>query len=230
MTYVMIIALLGIIVLGSGMMLLTTYTQMASAHTTVSVGKYDIEAGWEIEPPIVGIRNNFVFEISEPGQTEGVKTGVKQAFRNLDATAKFGGVTKTLDINADTRLGHYFSPVIPTKTGSIIINFKGEINGIAVDVDIPVEDVEPTSVLDFPPKISSGDQDISALKTALSFMQKEIDDIKSGGIGDTVIDPGDENTKFVSSNGTAYDLAIFGLSLGAAGVILATIAMVKSKK
>jgi hypothetical protein len=103
----------------------------------------------------VSIRNDFVFEISEPGETEGIKSGVKNAFKNLEATAKFGGVTKKLDINSDPRLGHYFSSVIPTRTGSFTILLKGDVNGVPVDVEIPLEDVESTAVLDFPPQSDS---------------------------------------------------------------------------
>ena len=35
------------------------------AHTTVEVEQYKIEAGWGIEPPVVGIRNDIVFKIIE---------------------------------------------------------------------------------------------------------------------------------------------------------------------
>ena len=53
----------------------------AAAHTTVSVDQYDIEVGWGIEPPIVGLRNDLI-HISEPGDA-GVSSGVKNAFRNM---------------------------------------------------------------------------------------------------------------------------------------------------
>lgn len=195
---------------------------VASAHTTVEVEPYQIEVGWGTEPPVVGFRNDFVFEISEPGENPGVKTGVKNAFKNLEVTAKFGGVSKTLDINVDPRPGHYFSSVIPTKTGSISINIKGDVNGMPVDVSIPVEDVESTAVLDFPPTSgSSSDQDVTVLKNAMSVLQKDVNNLKSklGGI----------DTGSNLNVGPAYDFAIFGLSLGAAGVILAVIAMVKRK-
>jgi hypothetical protein len=191
-------------------------------HTTVEVPPYEIEVGWGTEPPVVGFRNDFVFEISEPSEAEGVKTGVISAFKNLEATAKFGGIIKKLDINSDPRPGHYFSPVIPTKTGSISIEIKGEINGILIDVDIPVEDVESTAVLDFPPTSgSSSDQDIAAMKNAISSMQKDVTNLKSkvGGV--------DSSEDFAV--GPAYNFAVFGLSLGAAGVILAIIAMIKRK-
>ena len=63
----------------------------------------------------------------------------------------YGGATKRLDVSSDPRPGYYFSPVIPTKTGSITIDLKGEIDGVDIDVQIPIEDVESTSILDFPP-------------------------------------------------------------------------------
>jgi hypothetical protein len=190
----------------------------AFAHTTVEIEPYEIEVGWGVEPPVVGFRNDFVFDISEPGETAGLKVGIKNAFKNLEVTAKFGGVIKILDIGSDPRPGHYFSHVIPTKTGSYSIQLKGEINGVSIDVDIPIEDVESTAVLDFPPTSgSSSDQDVVALKSAVSSLQQDVSSIKSGS--------GIE----VSSEGAAYDFAILGLSIAAAAIILAVIALVKRK-
>jgi hypothetical protein len=192
-------------------------------HTTVEIEPYEIEVGWGTEPPVVGFRNSFVFEMSEPGETKGVKTGVLNAFKNLEATAKFGGITKILDINSDPRPGHYFSNVIPTKTGSISIEIKGEINGVPVDVDVPIEDVESSAVLDFPPRSdSSSNQDIAAMKNALTSMQKDVSELQSKITGTS-----SNNGKL--DVGHTYNFAIFGLSLGAAGVILAIIAMIKRK-
>ena len=203
------------LVLGGGLF------SSAFAHTTVHVEQYEIEAGWGIEPPVVGFRNEFVFEVSIPGEVEGVKTGVKNAFKNLDATAKFGGVTKKLDINSDPSPGHYFSNVIPTKTGSISILLDGQIDGTPVQIEIPIEDVETTAVLDFPPRTGSSDGDTAGLKNALSALQQDVSSLKSklGGV--------DEGSNL--NVGPAYDFAVFGLSLGAAGVILAIIAMIKRK-
>ena len=134
-----------------------------------------------------------------------------------------GGVTKVLDINSDPRPGNYFSKIIPTKTGSLSIELKGEINGVLIDVEIPLEDVETTAVLDFPssPGSSSG-QEVAALKNAMSALQKDVIEIKSK-IGDIDSSSLDFNAE------TTYNFAVFGLSLGAAGVILAIIAMIKRK-
>jgi hypothetical protein len=190
----------------------------AFAHTTVEVEQYEIEVGWGTEPPVVGFRNDFVFQISEPGENEGLKVGIKNAFKNMQATVKFGGLTKVLDIGSDPRPGHYLSHVIPTKTGTYSIHFSGDINGVPVDIDVPVEDVESTAVLDFPPTSgSSSDKDVAALKSAVSSLQQDVSSIKSGS--------GIE----VSSEGAAYDYAILGLSIAAAAIILAVIALVKRK-
>jgi hypothetical protein len=190
----------------------------AFAHTTIEVEPYEIEVGWGVEPPVVGFRNDFVFDISEPGETAGLKVGIKNAFKNLEATAKFGGVTKILDMGSDPRPGHYFSHVIPTKTGSYSIQLQGEINGVLIDVDIPIEDVESTAILDFPPTSgSSSDQDVVALKSAVSSLQQDVSSLK------------EDSNKDVSPEGAAYDFAILGLSIAAAAIILAVIALVKRK-
>ncbi len=187
------------------------------AHTTVHVEPYEIEAGWGIEPPVVGIRNDLVFKFTEAGETEGTRKGVTSVFKNIDATVMFGGASKKIDINSDPRPGYYFSPIIPTKTGSYTVEFKGEINGVPVDVKIPVEDVEPTAVLDFPPSSSAGDTDVAALKNAIASLQQDVSKLNSG------------ETTIPSNGGESYDFAIFGLSIASAAIILAIISLVKRK-
>ena len=187
------------------------------AHTTIHVEQYTIEVGWGIEPPVVGIRNDLVFKITEPGETEGSYKGVTSVFRDVDATVMFGGATKKIDINSDPRPGYYFSSIIPTKTGSYMIEFKGEIDGVLIDVKIPIEDVEPTAVLDFPPSTNGGNVDITALKNAILSLQQDVSKLKSG------------ETEVTSDDGTAYDFAILGLSIAAAAIILAIIALIKRK-
>ncbi|MCE2509047.1 MAG: hypothetical protein J4G04_07130 [Nitrosopumilaceae archaeon] len=187
----------------------------ALAHTTVSAGSYEIEVGWGLEPPVVGIWNTFVFHVTEPGEREGVKTGVINAFRDMSATATFGGVTKTLEVNSDPRPGYYFANVIPTRTGSYSILLEGEISGTAVNVDVPIEDMESTALLDFPPSGSASDRDVEALRAAVTSLQAEVDRIASEG---TSPDP---------AGGATYDVAVMGVSLGAVAVVLGVLALVR---
>jgi len=194
----------------------------AYAHTTIEVGPYEIEVGWQDEPPVVGILNAITIDVREPGDVEGTSMGITNAFRNLDATVISGGASKVLDINTDPRPGHYYAKIIPTKTGSLEVKLVGEINGIEINEVIPIEDVESTSVLDFPATSGSSSGQVVALKNAVTSLQKDVSSIKSqvGGI--------DTNSGNFDAE-TAYNFGVFGISLGAAGVILAIIAMVKRK-
>ena len=187
------------------------------AHTTIHVEQYEIEAGWGIEPPVVGIRNDIVLKIIEREGDEGKFTGITSVFKGVDATVQFGGASKKIDINSDVRPGYYFSPIIPTKTGTYQVELKGEIRGTPIDIKIPVEDVEPTAVLDFPPSSSEGTADITALKNATSSLQQDVSKLKSG------------ETEVTSDSGASYDFATFGLSIASAAIILSIVALIKRK-
>ena len=187
------------------------------AHTTAHVEQYEIEVGWGIEPPIVGIRNDLVIKIIERGENEGTFTGITSAFKNVDATILFGGASKKIDINSDPKPGYYFSSIIPTKTGTYMVELKGDLRGTPIDIKIPVEDVEPTAVLDFPPTSGGGDTDIAALKNAISSLQQDVSKLNSG------------ETKVSSDGGAAYDFAILGLSIAGAAIVLAIISLIKRK-
>ena len=206
-----------VVILGFiGLLFSIGFVSQAFAHETVEVSPYKIEIGWGLEPPVVGIRNNFDFKITEPGDTSGQYKGVTNAFKNLEVTALFGGVSKKIDIDSDPKIGYYFSPIIPTKTGTYIVNLKGEINGVPINVQIPVDDVESTAVLDFPQTSgSSSDQDVTVLKNAISSLQREVSSMKDGS----------ENV----NGGAAYDFAIFSMSIAAAAIILSIIALIKRK-
>ena len=206
------IAIFGFIVLLISVGMLTP----SFAHTTVEVEQYKIEVGWSIEPPVVGIRNDIVVKITESGDSEGTYRGITSAFKNLDGTVMYGGASKTIDFSGDPKPGYYFSSIIPTKTGSYLMDLQGEIRDVTINVQIPIEDVESTSVLDFPPTSTQGSTDISALKNAISSIQQDVSKLKSGETS-------------TSNGGAAYDFAIFGLSIAAAAIILAIIALIKRK-
>ena len=195
----------------------------AYAHTTIYIDKYEIEAGWGDEPPVVGLPNKITIDVAESGEVKGAKMGVTNAFKNLQATVMSGGASKLLDIGPEQQLGKYSAKILPTKTGSISVQIVGTVNGVEVDVVIPIEDVESQSIIEFPPTSgSSSAGEISALKNALSSLQKDVSNIKSN-VGDVSLSAGGIDIE------NAYNFAVFGLSLGAAGVILAIIAMLRRK-
>jgi hypothetical protein len=188
----------------------------AFAHKTVTVEQYDIEVGWRDEPPLVSQQNAVVFAITTD-EGDAVTSGVTNAFRDLQATVKSGSVTKQLDILSDSRPGHYYAKIIPTKVGSLTVELKGSINGVDVDEEIAIEDVENINVLAFPPADVSGLPDLAQLKNAMSSLQRDVAGLKSGSSGAG------------SSTSSGSDIALLAMALGTAGVILAVIAMIKRK-
>ena len=195
----------------------------AFAHTTIYIEQYEIEAGWGDEPPVVGLPNRIVVEVAESGEKEGLRTGVTSAFKSMTATLISGGAEKELDINSDPRPGHYYAKILPTKTGSMSVKLVGEFNGIQVDAVIPIEDVESQSLIEFPPTSgSSSAGEIGAVKNALSSLQKDVSNLKSN-VGEVSLTAGGIDIQ------NAYNFGVFGLCLGAAGVIIAIIAMLRRK-
>ena len=195
----------------------------AFAHTTIYIEQYEIEAGWGDEPPVVGLPYRIVVEVAESGEKEGLRTGVTSAFKSMTATLISGGAEKELDINSDPRPGHYYAKILPTKTGSMSVKLVGEFNGIQVDVVIPIEDVESQSLIAFPPTSgSSSAGEIGAVKNALSSLQKDVSNLKSN-VGEVSLTAGGIDIQ------NAYNFGVFGLCLGAAGVIIAIIAMLRRK-
>ena len=195
----------------------------AFAHTTIHIEQYEIEAGWGDEPPVVNLPNKIVIEVRELDENTEIRSAIFSAFKNLQATVVSGGATKDLDINSDSQPGIYYAKIIPTKTGSMSVKLVGELNGLAVDVVIPIEDVESQSVIAFPPVSgSSSAGEIGAVKNALSSLQKDVSNLKSN-VGEVSLTAGGIDIQ------NAYNFGVFGLCLGAAGVILAVIAMIRRK-
>lgn len=191
----------------------------AYAHKKVTVENLDIEVGWQEEPALVGLMNAVTFEINE-NAPDG-QSGVKNTFKNLVATIKFGGLAKALDIDSDSEAGHYHAKIIPTSRGSYTVLLKGDINGKMIDTEIPLDDVEDKSVLSFPSTSGSSEEDAGAIKNTMSGLQNEVGELKAKISGINAAKGFDVEK--------AYNFGILGLSLGAAGVILAIIAMIKRK-
>ncbi|MGQ0605753.1 MAG: hypothetical protein ACT4OD_02200 [Candidatus Nitrosotenuis sp.] len=185
------------------------------AHKTVIVDRYEIEVGWRDEPPLVSQQNAITFAITTE-EGDGVSAGVTNAFKDLAATIKSGNVQKQLDILSDAKTGHYYSKIIPTQTGSLAIELKGTISGVVVNEQIQVEDVENINIIAFPSTDATGLPDLAKIKNTLGQLQQDVAQIKQGG-------------QSGGDSGKSYDYAVFAMGLGAAGVIIAVISLIKRK-
>ncbi|KEQ56021.1 hypothetical protein AAA799E16_01962 [Marine Group I thaumarchaeote SCGC AAA799-E16] len=193
----------------------------AFAHTEVTVEDYVVDIGWGDEPPVVGFRNFIVIEILQEKDGELIK--VPDAFQDLQAFARSGGASKELDIITDSESGAYHANIIPTKVGTIAIKLRGDISGTMVDIQVPIEDVEGTAVLDFPPTAgSSSDQDIASIKNAINSFQSDMSEVKSKLSGINV-NSNQFDSEFI------YNFGVIGMATGIAGTVLAIFSILKRK-
>ena len=197
-------------------------TANAYGHTEINIEDYVIDIGWGDEPPVVGFRNFIVMKVLQE-KDDGEKLEVSDAFQNIKVFARSGGISKELDVIEDSESGNYHAKIIPTQVGTIAIKLRGDISGTIVDIQVPIEDVESTAVLDFPPmSSSSSEQDIASLKNAVNSIQSTISELKLG-----------TNVAEMSSNQTSSEdslnFGIIGMSSGIAGTVLAIFCLLKRK-
>ena len=191
-------------------------------HTEINIEDYVIDIGWGDEPPVVGFRNFIVMKVLQE-KDDGEKLEVSDAFQNIKVFARSGGISKELDVIEDSESGNYHAKIIPTQVGTIAIKLRGDISGTIVDIQVPIEDVESTAVLDFPPmSSSSSEQDIASLKNAVNSIQSTISELKLG-----------TNVAEMSSNQTSSEdslnFGIIGMASGIAGTVLAIFCLLKRK-
>jgi hypothetical protein len=121
--------------------------QIASAHTTIHVGNYDVEIGWVDEPPIVGQRNAVVVNVSNTTNTSSVVDISK-----LTVDVSYGGQTKTLTLQplSEDTTNQYIGPILPLVAGQYTVQLRGQLDSTNISSDVQPEEVVPADTLAFP--------------------------------------------------------------------------------
>ena len=98
----------------------------ALAHEHRHVGKYELGVGFIAEPPLEGEPNGIDLTVLDENQqpVEGLE-------KTLKATvAQGGGPATELPLRARFRMpGKYTADFVPTRSGTYVFTFSGEING-----------------------------------------------------------------------------------------------------
>jgi len=121
--------------------------QIASAHTTIQVGKYNVEVGWVDEPPIVGQRNAIVVNVEDPASSDTVVDVSK-----LVVTVSYGGQTKQLTLQplSEDTTNQYIAPILPTTPGTYTVLLTGKVGDADANASVEPEEVEAADTLTFP--------------------------------------------------------------------------------
>ena len=224
------------------------FVGIANAHTIDSVGEYRVEIGWMNEPVVSGETNAIEFFASPLKPCSNIEDRIKcaesQPFENgigeLDDTLKikllFRGQSITLPLVADhNTVGHYHAFINPTVSGFYQANIVGTIRDTPISLSMHPPKVEERAYIEFPePADLAIDQifdnqtlivtNITSISNDITSLKKTISDIH-GDIADL--------RQVVDTSNSQDDLMIFGgigAVLGAAGIVLAAFALVRSKR
>ena len=243
---VSLIAIIATTIYSSDTVLYTSsfYLQTALAHVSNNYGNITIEVGWDQEPPLVDEMNNIVVGVTRASDTgNGSSTPVRNALSDMDIAVGYGGVTKVLDfVPSQEQSGWYEAKILPTRIGSYNFILNGTIQGQPVSDEVQIEDVDSKQRVSFPEADggsgggSSGSAATSNLANSqisniLNQITNDINnirtDIETLAESNSNIQEGIQDVKDVADR--AYMLAVTAIGIGAAGILIAAAALVRTR-
>jgi hypothetical protein len=123
---------------------LSLTTETADAHKRVEIGPYVVIVGWEIEPPIVGERNQIVVDLREG------ETAVTGAEAGLAVEVLYAGRSFRSNLAPTTTPGYYHVEILPTVRGQYSVRLFGTLGDMEIDETIDPEPVFAADRLQFP--------------------------------------------------------------------------------
>jgi hypothetical protein len=164
------------------------------AHERIVSGDYAFVLGWLDEPPVVGLKNAALVEVTTAKDDQ----PVVGAEGTLTAQIVYGGKSKELLLRPlEGSPGTYVGDFIPTRRGTYTLKLGGSINGQPIEVSNEIEEVGSLDSLTFPEPQVDLQKSIDALQSELS---------------------------------TTRMFAIVGAALGTIGLMLAGVAIGRSRK
>ncbi len=199
---------------------------IAYGHTVDAVGEYRVEIGWMNEPVVSGETNAIEFYVSPlipcSDIPEPIKCAESQEFKNgisdLRKTIKMKLIYKDesiiLPLSPDHNIpGKYYAFVNPTVSGFYQANILGTIIETPISLSMHPPKVDERAYIEFPEPADITVQQMIDGHTAL------IEDV--GDLKDSVI---------VLQNNQSSDIGSIGMGIGLIGIVIAIIALIKSKK
>ena len=139
LNYLKLLILIALILIG-------LWPTLATAHGRRDVvdGKYQIMAGFVVEPIYVGLKNGIeLFVCLGPCELEGnsqsgqIKNPLQGVHRTLKAELIYNGQVLPMELNPRFReLGKYESVFFPSRPGEYKIRFHGTINNDPLDITL----------------------------------------------------------------------------------------------
>lgn len=202
----------------SGLFLVGLFS-VAYAHTVDSVGDYRLEIGWMNEPVVSGETNGIelfvsLMEHDLPLEEQKFKNGITGLEETLKMQLVYKDQKIMLPFAADHNIpGKYYAFVDPTTSGYYQANILGKIGDTNVSLSMHPPKVDDRTFIEFPPRNSTQEQ----ILEEHSSIQEQIDEIR-------------DSLNRIESSGELNNIGYVGVGLGITGIVIASIAISKSKK
>lgn len=192
----------------------------AFAHTVDSVGEYRLEIGWMNEPVVSGETNGIELLVShlEPGlelKQQKFDDGVSGLEKSLKLELLFKEEKIILSLSPDHNIpGKYYAFVNPTVSGFYQVNVLGNIEETPISLSMHPPKVDERSYIEFP---KPSDLTLTQLIDGHTALLGEVNNLKKSF------------TELEQSN-QQMNVSYVAIGIGVLGIIIASIALFKTRK
>ncbi|MGD8917700.1 MAG: hypothetical protein PVJ16_02100 [Nitrosopumilaceae archaeon] len=202
------------------LLIISGFFGTAFGHTIDSVGDYRLEIGWMNEPVVSGETNGVELFVSPlepelPLEEQEFKNGVSGLEKSLKMQLVLQDEKITLSLAADHNIpGKYYAFVNPTVAGFYQANILGNIGNTTVSLSMHPPKVDERSYIEFP---ESSDLTLNQLIDGHTAVVGEVNELK-------------ETVASLEKSNYENSVGYVGIVLGIIGIVIASIALGKSKK